>query len=171
MAHPYDHRRFIVACDPGCRESGVVARSGRDLLGASLVMSAAEAGALPDARYVAEVLAAIAEYRERGGLEAPAIVAVEAVTKPNTHHDGQLRFITPIALIGTAIVYGAILGVYPDAVVVQPGGHGQAPMVSYPEILRPTSGQGKGYDKRRHVRSAWDIAGAAALSTGLATAR
>jgi hypothetical protein len=34
-------------------------------------------------------------------------------------------------------------------------------MAAYPAALRPTGGKGAGKDRLRHVRSAWDVAGAA----------
>jgi len=59
-------------------------------------------------------------------------------------------------------VLGAVLYAHPDAIIVAPGGHGSAPLTTYPAALvgdREVVGTGK----RRHLRSAWDIAGVATI--------
>ena len=61
-----------------------------------------------------------------------------------------------------ALTRGAVLYAYPEAHIVSPGGHGSGPLGSYPAKLvgaREVVGTGKA----RHMRSAFDVAGAASL--------
>jgi hypothetical protein len=94
-------------------------------------------------------------------------VAIEAVVPPNVWHNGRKQVLPPDSLIATALTAGAIAGwAWADQVPVlwiPPAHNGQGPLDAYPPELRPTRGQGKGADNLRHCRSAWDVAGTAAL--------
>jgi hypothetical protein len=63
-------------------------------------------------------------------------------------------------LLDTAIVVGVLLGRHP-LILVPPGKHGKGLLLAYPRPLQPENGRGRGYDRMRHCRSAWDVAGAA----------
>lgn len=152
----------IIAVDPGGRHAGVIARRGPALLYAATV----ERATLDRLRFVDELLEtvdrAITEIRGEGlGLDA---LAVEDVNPPTGHapdRPGHLIDLEPI--ITTAVLLGSLLGAYAGVTVVPPGGHGSGPLEAYPaELVGPTERHGR-YGKRRHVRSAWDVAGAAAL--------
>jgi hypothetical protein len=91
-------------------------------------------------------------------------LAVEDVVAPNPH----MGLTNVSALIETARLVGYLQALYP-VVLVPPGGHGKAPLQTYPEALvgpRETAGTGR----RRHLRSAWDVAGAAPGAARIAAA-
>jgi hypothetical protein len=83
-------------------------------------------------------------------------IALEGLTEPNPH----MGMINVGGLLDTAVVYGAI-GAWPWPVpvyIVEPGGHGSAPLAAYPgELIGEREKKGTGVLK--HCRSAWDIAG------------
>jgi len=141
----------VVGVDPGGRQTGVVTRRGERLFyGATVTRE------VPMPAYVAEVVDTI---RRACGM-APGgdllVVAVEGVNAPSPH----LGLTNVAGLLDTAMVLGAVLHAYPEAVVVPPGGHGSAPLATYPSAL-VGKGEVVGTGKRRHMRSAWDAAGAA----------
>ncbi|MGH9002126.1 MAG: hypothetical protein ACRDYV_03255 [Acidimicrobiia bacterium] len=149
----------VVGVDPGGRQTGVVARHGDELLAADLVTRDGP-DVFPDAAYLEEVTDAIGGLlvyaSDRAG-EA-AIVAVEGVVHPS----GHVRMINAAGLLGTATVLGAVLAHYPNALVVPPAKHGGGPRQAYPARLWPPN-EKRGMGRHRHVRSAWDIAGAGAF--------
>lgn len=121
--------------------------------------------------YLAEVgrtiVAAVdAVYRDQllNGLPVcPALVAVEDLNEPTPH----LGLTNVGGLIGAAMVLGAVVFAYPAAVIVPPGGHGAAPLATYPSrLVGPRELKGTG--KLRHLRSAWDVSGAAPVVMRLA---
>lgn len=133
----------IIGIDPGAT-TGLVVRHGTELLAHKTTAG------------IDGVLDAVVDALEECGLRG-LWVAIEDVTPPNPH----MGIINVSGIITTAKVFGAVLGAYPDAIVVPPAGHGSGPLGAYPQALRPTRGKGAGKDKLRHCRSAWDIAGAA----------
>lgn len=160
---PYGSRRHglarVVGVDPGGKETGIVARDGDQLLHALLVTRGpGVSGDGTDARYLTEVLSAVDEVQRACHAQ---LVAVEGLVAPTPH----MRLISVKALLQTATVYGALLAARPDALVVPPGGHGKAPLRCYPPILVGDS-EPRGAGWRRHLRSAWDIAGAATFLLG-----
>lgn len=144
-----------VGIDPGGSETGIIARHGDRCLYRSVVTR----DDLQMGDYIAEVISvvvdALAEVDPVDVLEDP--VSVEGLTTPNPH----IGMTSVRGLLDTAQVLGAVLAHWPTAVVVPPAGNGSAPLAAYPADLRPIRGQGKGRDRLRHCRSAWDIAGAA----------
>lgn len=148
----------MVGVDPGGRWTGVVARDGNRLLYAATVTRSASMS-----EHIAEVdatiiraLAAVHRYQLLAGktVERP-VVAVEGLNPPTPH----LGMTSVAGLIETAQVLGGVLHAQPRAVIVAPGGHGSAPLSCYPPALvgeREVVGTGKS----RHMRSAWDVAGA-----------
>lgn len=154
----------VVGVDPGNRETAVVARDGRDLLAfATLVRK--DVGGLPGAAYLNAVADLVATTLASVGPDV--MVAVEGVVQPSGFAKGKASSISWLGLLGTAMVLGAVLTVYPAAVVVAPGGNGSAPLIAYPEALRPTRGSGRGFDNLQHTRSAYDVAGAGAMAARL----
>ncbi|MCD5310935.1 hypothetical protein [Kineosporia babensis] len=88
--------------------------------------------------------------------------AVEGVSTPRGHAKGG--FVKPRDLAGLGIVFGWVLGAYPDAVVVAPDSHGQGLLRSYPDALVTAAERRGGLDRPagssallRHARSSWDV--------------
>lgn len=135
-------------------------RRGNDLLYHD-TMERITAGDMPDRLYIRSVVLRLVRLVEEYGAD---VVAVESVQKPSPFmgKQGNVSFSNVTGILGTAAVYGAVLAVLP-AVEVPPGGNGSGALVAYPVELRPTRGSGAGKDKKRHMRSAWDVAGVGAL--------
>lgn len=149
---------IIVGVDPGGHDTGIVVRQRDCLLWSDTVRRSPDE---PVVHYALRVLQSVeAAIAEAAGEDAGrGLLAVEDVVDPNPH----VRLTNPRGLIDTAIVVGVIVGRHP-VVLVPPGGHGTGPLGWYPATLRPTRGQGRGKDRLRHVRSAWDVAGAAVVT-------
>ena len=98
-------------------------------------------------------------------LDGRPLVALEAVLAPNVWNNGHRVILHPQAVMDTCTVAGQIAGWATgqrlEVEWVRPGHNGQGFMGAYPGALRPTRGRGAGKDRLRHVRSAWDVAGAA----------
>jgi hypothetical protein len=144
---------FALGVDPGGTWTGLVARRGDELVEFAVLRRPA---GQDDRTWVSRVLE---ESRWLAALRAtgePMLVAVESLNPPI----GRMGMITLTGLIGAAAVYGAVLGEYPAAVTVAPGGHGSAPLGAYPQQLRGAR-EKQGTGRWRHARSAWDVAGAA----------
>jgi hypothetical protein len=144
----------FVGVDPDGTWTGIVARKGDLLLDAEIVHRDPDE---PDIRWATRVISAIdglAAEHEHG--PSGLVVAVESVDAPT----GQRGSIDVTGLLGAAVVFGAVLGRYPAAMTVAPGGHGSAALPAYPPGLRTHPGKGGG-GKWSHARSAWDIAGTA----------
>lgn len=154
---------FVIGADPGGRQTGIVARKGRELLGFEVIERVGKSD-LPDLEYITAVVDAIWQLgrqpQARGG-----VLAVEGVTKPSGHAKGRKgHLIDPAGLMGTSMVFGAILAEFRHTplIVVEPGQHGQAALRFYPpELVGPRERTGSG-GRLRHCRSAWDIARAGA---------
>lgn len=150
---------IVVGVDPG-KTTGVVVRHLDDLLHAELV--AFDGGSFRV--FLKEVVSAVgdAEMRAIGAWSCtvpdprPPRIAVEDLVHPNPH----LGLANLDGLLLTAQVLGAIRAQF-DVTLVPPAGHGSAPLSTYPPGLVGAREHGLyGTGKRRHVRSAWDIAGA-----------
>lgn len=152
----------VLGIDPGSRNTGVVLRRGEDLLAWGLAVRSG-AGKLPDGHYLSEVRAECTRVLERGGVDvrdrASYVVGVEQVAWWPASEGGPPR--NQYGLYGTAMVIGAVLARWPDAVVVQPGrGVAKLHEQAYPEPIRGRRG-GKGTDRLVHVRAAFDHSWAA----------
>jgi hypothetical protein len=150
--------RTILAVDPGARGTGVIVRKGNQLVAYHLV-ERADPGLFPGAAYLREVNAVIGQL---GGWR-PDLLAIEDLRAPNPH----LGLTNVTGALGAAMVLGAILDRWADVLLVAPGGHGSGLLLAYPAELRGPR-ERKGTGVRRHLRSAWDIAGAAATQIRMA---
>lgn len=153
-------RPATIGIDPGGRATGVVVRYDSRLVWAALLTRSGDAD-FPDGGYVCEVVDAIFDA-ERWAPDLadgiPATVALEGLRRPGGHaRDRDSHLIDPTGVMGTAMVVGAVLANWPDAVLVAPGGHGSGPLATYPaELVGEREQVGTG--RLRHLRSAWDIA-------------
>lgn len=153
----------IIGVDPGGQCVGIVARHRDELIYHGLLTR----GDRAMAGWVRAVTqgcrdAAWAVPRQIGSTR-PTVLAVEDLNPPTPH----MGITSVRGLLDTAQVLGAVLHVYPGAIVVPPGGHGSGPIAAYPDALRPKTGRGRGHDRLRHCRSGWDVAGAAAVQIRL----
>jgi hypothetical protein len=148
----------FIGVDPGSRHTGVVVRRGDELV-EHQTFERVGPGEIPDRAYLRSVLVALTRLVDTHD----ALVVVEGVQKPSPFMgaSGNVSFSNVSGILGTAVVFGAVVAVLPS-VVVPPGGNGSGPLRAYPPELRPTRGKGAGKDKLRHERSAWDVAGAGA---------
>jgi Holliday junction resolvasome RuvABC endonuclease subunit len=136
----------ILGVDPGGRDTGLVVRSGRALLAHDVVTRRGGKALDVDPTYLNEVNERIERYLD----EFPVIaIAVEGLKAPGQFMQGKVRITDPSGIMATAVTFGAVL--------VPPGGNGSQYAASYPSAIRAP---GKGFDRNRHARSAWDIAGA-----------
>lgn len=152
----------ILGVDPGGAATGLVVRCGATLVSHTTVRRDPDRAI---GAYLEEVLAAVENMSVGDRFE---LIAVEAVVAPGGFANGRRSPISLPGLIGTAIVAGGVAALgwsCPMRMVwVPPGHNGQGALVAYPAELCPTRGQGKGADGLRHERSAWDVAGVAALT-------
>lgn len=149
----------VVGVDPGSRNTGVAVRRLDQLLWGALERRG-DLGALPGPDYLVEVLTTVERALEIGAevTTGDVLLCVEAVTPPNPH----LGITNTTGVLGTAMVVGALLGYFEEVLLVPTGAHGSGPREAYPPGLwgvRERTGGGR----YRHVRSAWDIAGAGAI--------
>lgn len=168
---------LVTGVDPGARWTGIVIRSGRELLAHEVVTrpkedSISDLGAGLDRwreQVMVAVHSALVTAREHGDEIA---LAVEGIVAPNPHvrrRDGS-SLTDPTAILATAVVFGALLQEYSGRVIiVPPGKNGSMVMDSYPLEIRGSGRALKGppMDKNRHARSAWDVAGAAPFLLGV----
>jgi hypothetical protein len=144
----------VIGVDPGHRETGIVVCFGAELVEHAVIVRKGEG--MPDQEYLDRVIAAMTEMRRRSlasGQPAP-LVGLEGVQAPNPH----AGMTNPTGIIGTAVVFGWVWRAFPDAIIVRPQSAGKGPIGAYPDELHPTRGDGRGRDKLRHCRSAYDIA-------------
>lgn len=178
--------RRVGGIDPGGRGTGVLVRSRQGVHYWKLVVRRDDAF-MPGADYINEVVDAVAEavaVLEQGGDGMRPWIGVERVKKPTGYRkgarSGERTPINPEHLIGVSMVLGGVLAVFPFLLLIEPGGRGSAPLRSYPQEIiggphneRWPHAEPKGEGLLRHVRSAFDVAGAvpAAMRTQLAQER
>lgn len=157
-------QRLVIGIDPGGKSTGIIAATATNrlngLLAAVTVQANARGNQLPDGYYLQEVENTILEMIDVHGQDRDVLIGIEGISHPNPH----MGLANIMALLATAAVYGHVLGVWPQTVVVEPGHNGSQSMLTYPEPLRAKPG-GKGHDNLRHKRSAWDVAQKAILGT------
>lgn len=156
----------VLGVDPGGRDTGIILVDGVRVGGRS-VRSPGEL--LPvDQGYIQAVLSEIGGLVAGSSAPHEVVVCVEGVTRPSWHVQASASrgaAANPTGLIAAAVVLGAVLGTYPNAVVVPPGGNGSRPLGAYPAGLVSDGERRKsgwelrvGGGKLRHQRSAWDVA-------------
>lgn len=162
----------MIGVDPGGRQTGLVVRYGNACLAADLITRDGPE-VFPGPDYLAEVVEAIGGLVVYASQDLPELagagwprIAVEGVVHPN----GHVRMINAAGLLGTATVLGAVLAHFPAALVVPPAGNGAGPRSAYPAALWPPT-EKRGTGRRRHLRSAWDIAEAGAFLARLEVGR
>ena len=155
---------WVLGVDPGAKATGVVVRTGVELAyGTTAVRDKGETVE----QYAAGVVNLVAGITERFTelLENYPLVAIEGVLAPNVWNNGERVILHPQSVMDTCLVAGHIAGWATaerlEVEWIRPGHNGQGFMGAYPAALRPTRGKGAGKDRLRHVRSAWDVAGAA----------
>jgi hypothetical protein len=151
---------IVLGVDPGGRSTGLCLCDGREVIGWRLVER--EPASAFDF-YLAAVIRNVQFFRY---LQGKARIAVEDLVDPNPH----LGITAVRGLLDTAQVIGAIRATF-GVTMVRPGGHGSNLLKSYPpELIGPKEGAaGKG--KMRHVRSAFDVAQAYAMTARLEARR
>jgi hypothetical protein len=168
---PVGTMSYVLGIDPGAREVGVVLRKGNTVLRTRLLNVGRPVGAL-ELRLVCDEIESIIPYPF-----GPLLIAVESVNAPSPHMNRRPAAASAVinvgALLTTAAMWGALM-VWewpPDCTVmsVPPAGHGSKLLAAYPPELVSKEERNRGGINRvgggryRHLRSAWDIAGAAAL--------
>jgi hypothetical protein len=144
----------VLGVDPGGRDTGLVVRAGRTLLAHAVITRRGGKALDVDPAYLHAVNEAI-ENCLLSDLPIVAI-AVEGLRAPNPH----VRVTDPSGVMATAVTLGAVMSQRNwnvPVLLVPPGGNGSQYAASYPVPIRAP---GKGFDRNRHARSAWDIAGA-----------
>jgi hypothetical protein len=145
----------MVGVDPGGRYTGIVTRSG-DGVSACCVMTRTTGDDLPDKEYIDEVLREIASQ-----LEQADCLAVEGLVVPHGRRpDGESTIMTVAGIMGTAMIFGAVVARWPHVIVVSPGANGALPEFAYPERIRKRTRLG---GPSTHARSAYDVAKSAAV--------
>lgn len=165
----------LLGVDPGGRTSGCVLLVNGTYFDHKLFTRGRDE---PQEAYAASVCVGIADWV--GGLIGPygdgRVARIETVVPPV----GGIRFLRPKDLISVSMVAGAIgqalIGQGWEVGWVRPGGHGKTPDLPVGRVLDELMGQkypkellperkGSAYkDKRRHLRSAWDIAHATPIT-------
>lgn len=172
----YPGSMIVVGVDPGGRWTGIVTRSGRELV-SHRTLQRPKSSLIEDLgpgldAWRAENLEAITEALEAAVPHGQVALACEGIVAPNPHQrrsDGN-SLTNVNGILATAVVFGAVLQEYAGKVViVPPGGNGSAPRGCYPAEIDVPPGLRKGppRDKNRHARSAWDVAGAAPYLLGM----
>lgn len=162
-------RVVVIGVDPGARETGVAVLDVTDTpgLGVAPLLDQCTIRRLdrdrPDqvpADYLDSVASILGLMIESHLPPTGGVVGVEGVRSPRGFANGRRHTIDPAGIIGASITYGAILAALGDRHVVRrivrPAGNGHLlPLTAYPT---PLATNGKGTDKLRHVRSAYDVA-------------
>ena len=156
----------VLGVDPGYRYTGVVIRDGDALLHASTFVRPDGMNDPTDWALTvrAKLRKFLNEYHATTGTILP--IAVESVTAPKGFKGGVKAPINPGPILFAGVVLGVVLGTWPDAVVIQPGGNGSQHLTHYPPGLigrRPPDlpGQTTPATTRDHEKSAYDVAGRA----------
>lgn len=151
----------MIGIDPGGSFTGVVARPSRERNARPTYAAIVVRGDEATIRlYLLEVLDTIERARAADTGPQAGEIAVENVRPPTGWKASERVPIDPEGLLNTAVVLGAVLGRWPNCHLVEPAGHGSSPLALYPEsLIGPRERLGTG--RRRHARSAWDVAGVA----------
>jgi hypothetical protein len=156
----------VLACDPGGRDTGIVARSGDDVVDHAIITSTSPPKVAPGIDYAHDVVDALVAIETHiQGLGHTVYVGVEGLVTPTTRRGSkwgdEAAHINPTGLMGAAMVYGSVATAFRGRIwIVRPGGHGSQMLRFYPSALVGAREKGAyGGGQLRHCRSAWDIAG------------
>lgn len=153
---------IVVGIDPGAKHVGVCLRDGATVLGFGVL----DGDSFHDLPFFFNRLRSFVDSQIMNHVmnvvgADDVVVAVEGVQPPNVWHNGRKQMLPVDSLIGTAMMFGAVLATWPTAIVVPPGKNGSSPINTYPtELVGPREGKA-GTGRLRHARSAWDVAGSA----------
>lgn len=155
--------RPVIGVDPGARYTGVIVRDGDLVLHSSTLLRPRELTSGTD-----WALSNIAQVREIMA-DFPKMMpfSIEGISDPKGFQNGKAAAINPKDIIRAGIVLGAFVAIWPNAVIVPPGGNGSQHYSHYPAELigrRPKTlaGSTQGAGTRGHEQSAYDVAGKAA---------
>lgn len=162
-----------IGVDPGATRSGIVLREGNTLHAwVVIVREDLETELGPGPLYIQRLHRAInhiATVSREKDLGTPYI-AIEGARPPNSHHNGKVSFIDVVHPMALAYTLGAVHALWPDAVIVPPGGNGSGILATYPPAIVSAPERRMGLNRQApsrsvvsHARSAWDVAGQAAL--------
>jgi hypothetical protein len=180
---PKAQRCAWIGIDPGARWTGIVVRNGTRLLGWTVID---RQKVDPDSeRHTPKTMEAVAEAI--GLLADPATcrIAIEDAIAPCPHmrrQDGS-SLTNPRDIIETARLVGYLQCAFPGAVIVRPHTHGSQALASYPDELVTARERASAIRRRKllapaphnspqcHIRSGWDVAGAAAAEARIEQGR
>lgn len=156
---------IVIGIDVGARNTGLVAVDKTVVVAKATVTNDGELLPIPQ-DYVDAVVKVVRYWQ---GLYGDVVVGVEGVNRPSWHVQKQAKrgaASNPTALLGTAVLLGAVMGVFPECVVVPPAGNGSGALGAYPDVLVSARERaGVGWElkvgsggKLRHERSAYDVA-------------
>lgn len=142
-------RIIVMGVDPGGRHTGIITRE-RDKILSACVLTRTTGDKFPDGHYINEVLDEITTH-----IEVVDVIALEGIVEPRGRNpEGDEVIMSAAGLIGTGIVFGAVLARWPNAVIVPPGGNGSLPDSAYPLGIRRRNRIG---GPTIHARSAYDV--------------
>jgi hypothetical protein len=152
----------IIGIDPGARYTGVVVRDGDAVLHSSTLVRPQDMSS--GTEWALSVVAQIQEIMKDFPITMP--IAVEGISDPKGFHQGKRAAINPKDIIRAGIVLGAVVAIFPKAIVVPPGNNGSMHYSNYPASIigkRPADlpGSSQKAGTRGHEQSAYDVAGKA----------
>lgn len=152
--------RPILGVDPGARYTGVVVRDGDVPLYSATLVRPDDMSQTGWARHCVKEIRKVVDAFQNRILP----VAVEGVRAPKGFVKGRRAPLDPKDIMFAAVVLGAVIATWEDAVIVPPGGNGSQHITQYPPALvgrRPKdlAGSTNGAGTRDHEQSAYDVAG------------
>lgn len=153
-------KTLIVGVDPGSVETGVCALSLGHTTGVAARVVTRDRNEADIFAHAQDVVQRVRRYLDKWSEDHDEWwVAVEGLKRVNPHlvKKGH-KPIDLFPVIEAAVVLGVVVASFPGrAVIVPPGGHGSAPLRSYPQqLIGPREKKGTGV--LRHARSAYDVA-------------
>ena len=164
-----------IGIDPGPRFTGIALRLGTQCLGWRTIErehDETEIGVGPE--YYAAItysITVLTDAATRSGHGEPRS-AIEGVSRPVAFIDGKPRRPRPLDLIALGAVFGAIHTPLPDAVIVRADHNGRGVYGQYPlNLVSAGEKRARNWERKEcgrtslesHSRSAWSVAGKAAL--------
>lgn len=154
--------KIVIGIDPGARYTGVVIRDGDVVLHSSTLVRPKDLESGTD--WALSVVVQVQEILKEFPTMIP--VAIEGISDPKGFQHGKKAAINPKDIIRAGIVLGALVAIYPTAVIIPPGGNGSQHYSHYPAELigrRPADLPGSTQEAgtRGHEQSAYDVGGKA----------